>query len=268
MMKCVQEFKSLFQNSVFETSKTAWVYYGLSLILLLATQVNGFMFLLLLLQPLIVVCICIWLILACLSYFCLAEFFRNLFSLHLKPISTYLLGILFCVPFTFAPFLLLTDYIKPLIQTLSAPLDHLNNLFLLLFIVVYGCACVRMAYNTFIRAVFQNKGKLTFDPKSKDNLRYLEVSFHRTFLTFSGVKPLISIAIISYFCFRLIGFQGQIFDILKSVLLFLAALIFMLPICDVKESRFKEALEKVSKGEKGAKAGHPLKKVTPQKRKK
>ena len=136
MMKCVQEFKSLFQNSVFETSKTAWVYYGLSLILLLATQVNGFMFLLLLLQPFNVVCICIWLILACLSYFCLAEFFRNLFSLHLKSISTYLLGILFCVPFTFAPFLLLTDYIKPLIQTLSAPLDHLDNLFLLLFIVV------------------------------------------------------------------------------------------------------------------------------------
>ena len=72
-------------------------------------------------------------------------------------------------------------------------------------------------------------------------------------LTLAGVKPLISIAIISYFCFRLIGFQGQIFDILKSVLLFAGALIFMLPICDVKESRFKEALEKASKGEKGAK---------------
>lgn len=252
MVKCVQEFKSLFQNSVFETSKTAWVYYGLSLILLLATQVNGFMFLLLLLQPLIVVCICIWLVLACLSYFCLAEFFRNLFSLHLKSISTYLLGILFCVPFTLVPFLFLMDYMKLFMQILRAPLAHLDNLFLLLFIVVYGCACARVAYNTFIRAVFQNKGKLTFDPKSKGNLRYLELSFHRFFLTFSGVKPLIPIVVIGFF----IGAHRNndiklIFDIVVQFSLFLAALIFMLPICDVKESRFKEAIEKVSKAKKG-----------------
>lgn len=157
---------NLFSKLTFSRDYQDWIYFTASLIIGLIIGVSPLILNLLLIQPLIVIFICIYGLFFTAFLGCLLGFFQALLHFNAKEIGKKLFGILFLSP-TLILFVLLVTEGPNLIDALNLehslnnPDNYYNIVLLLSFFMLYILDSIKNAWTLVLkdvfRAVFKNK---------------------------------------------------------------------------------------------------------------
>ena len=237
MTKFVQGFKSLLQNIKFETKKSVWVYYVLSILLLVATNINWVVFLLLLFQAHLIMFVTLFLLMLCGAFISFIEIFKSLIRRKRKHIKDYFLFFGLCMLVVIAFIVPFADSYKTWTKFLSESIHNPKHFFIWVFLALYLFESLRISFfNVFDDILIKYNKK--FKPKAKENKNCYDIILGRISLTIYAIVTLIPIFIgigTLLLIFSPLTFW-QTLHILKNILLLFASIVYLLPIKSIKNS--------------------------------